>query len=108
MSQHFDPFDLDMVREVTVSGAAGKVSRCGRRVAVATGSTASGAGPFGAIIVTAGSAARRFLHRGGICWSFRTAVGVARIVAALLNFRGVRIVRGGTAAMRARSIRAQV
>lgn len=67
-----------MVRKVTVFGATGQVSSRGRRVAVATGSSASCAGPLGAIIVgTAGPATRCSLDSGGVRGTLRPGVRVA-------------------------------
>lgn len=97
---------------MTVLGAARQVAGGGRRVAVAAGSGASGAGPLGAIVVrSAGTAARGFLNGRAVRGTLRAVrVRVARVVAALLHrrLRGVRVVRGGAAAVRARSVRAQV
>lgn len=103
---------LHVVGEMAVLGAAGQVAAGGRRIAVATGSGASGAGPLCAVVVrAAGTAARRLLHSRRVRGALRAVrVRVARVVAALLHgrLRGVRVVRGGPAAVRARSVRAQV
>jgi len=101
-----------VVGEMTVLGAAGQVAGGGRGIAVAAGSGASGARPLSAVVVSAtGTAARGLLHRRGVGGAFRAVrVRVARVVAALLHgrLRGVRVVRGGPAAVRARPVRAQV
>lgn len=96
---------------MTVAGSARQVAGSGRGIAVAAGSGASGAGPLSAVVVrAAGTAARGLLDGRGVSRPLRTGVRVARVVAAIFHgrLRGVRVVRGGAAAVRAGSVRAQV